>query len=827
MKCEDGKMIKYFLNFKKLNLTLILISFLTLLSINSVGQQSHNLQEINQSQAITPDQPIDNKNPVYLRFEHRIIIAYLLQSTGLSDDKKNTLAHKMENTLNELTKRGVELVEVNSMAEYYKQIKGEWPSTHQLALDLNIIEKKIESQPDYRIKMFYSRDPSLQLKIVSSNLESINYFASLVYKYKIPLVKSLAEFSLKSIHSLADSKVMIPKKMFDFLNQSLNYFNNITNNGFDFESMKMAGNSLIQNLNRTFFIQLFSASEALLNNFMQETEPLIKEVLEKLKGVGLNPGEMRVLEILFKGYFKELSPRAKKLMLNALLELPANSTTFEKFELMIKLADPFFQKSLQLFANAENMSPEMKKIFKTLESSGRPVPWVIAKEIIGKEVERYGLINVSEEPLGVGTQRQYHQAEILRDGKIIKVVVGFIKPDVPLSAEEGGRIMEKLAPLVDNDPIVREFGIPLLKPLIHDSMRLIKQEEKSSFVRNMQTKFYNVYNKVDIESFKEFGMNLKFLVPKIYYPNDGSDLERSELIVQDYVEGDKIDEAIEKNHLTIPNLKKKLVESLIKLWIEEMIFGSGLYHGDLHHGNIKLFVIGKIMQLPIMDYGMVGQVSVKGRSQFMKLGASIELLDANLMTDIFLNLTAEEAPILERDVLLSAIQNKIKNDGRNVSREVDDWIKFVMSIGVSLRSEVKDMMRGYITIKLLKNEVSSDINFAEVAKEMSLKHPIKSATLLGFGSINTPRPNLIEMAGLLSNNSVLLKSEKAKNPFWSTSLTYLLRTHVNELKENTLTDPSDAQLFTQLESKSTNKKFNNEKNNSNLTGQCRSIFLAR
>ena len=177
---------------------------------------------------------------------------------------------------------------------------------------------------------------------------------------------------------------------------------------------------------------------------------------------------MRALEILFKGYFHELSLESKKLMLNALLELPTNATVFEKFQLMVQLADPVFQKCMQLFARTDNMSPKMEKIFQSLESSGREVPWFIAESIMEPELKKYDLIDISKESLGVGTQRVYYVGKLrLPNGELETVVIGILKPDIPRRVDEGERIMKTLAVIVDADPLVQKSGFPKLASFIH------------------------------------------------------------------------------------------------------------------------------------------------------------------------------------------------------------------------------------------------------------------------------------------------------------------------------------------------------------------------
>lgn len=686
-------------------------------------------------------------NNIYFRFEQRLVLAYLLESVGLSDSKKSSLAQRMEKTLKVISERGVEWVEVSSIEEYIQLQKGEWPNTHRLSMDLRVIEKHFEENSSLKVKMYFSKNPVVQKQIISYHIEAAHSFVQTIQSYKIPLLKGLADFSLKSVTSLIEDLRRIPSSMTKTIQQAMAFYQNVSREGIHLEALHNNLEVLSSAVSRPLILHTFVAAESILHRLMGEIEPIINEILTELKGVGLKPGEMRALEILFKGYFHELSLDSKKLMLNALLELPTHATVFEKFQLMVQLADPVFQKCMQLFARTENMSPKIEKIFQSLESSGREVPWFIARSIMESELSKYNLFDISKESLGIGTLRVYHLAKLrLPNGQIKIVVIGYVKPDMSRRVDEGEHIMKTLAPKVDADPLVQESGLPKMTSFIPDTMRFIRRELDTDQVRQWQTRFFKTYRKNDSETFKKNGITLEFLAPAVFEPRSKS----SSLLVQEFVPGEKLDEALLKNEISIPDLKKMVVERLALLWLNELLFGEGLYHGDLHHGNIKMQInVSKIL-FPIIDYGMSGELSLKGRSQFMKLGASIELLDAHLMTEIFLAVSDQSFTRIKYADLLQKIQEKIQNDGVKVSREIDAWIPFVTQLDFKLRPEFMDMMRGYFSIQKLLKEVKSDMSFKVEAKKLALQHPMKGSFLMLMGSVGTPRPTFWKMADLIT-----------------------------------------------------------------------------
>lgn len=695
----------------------------------------------------TPQAMPISTNDIYLSFEQRLVLAYLLESVGLSEQKKISLAQRMEKMLQTVSQRGLEWVEVGSLQEYIDLRKGEWPDTHRLSMDLRVLEKNFAENSNLKAKMYYSKNSEVQKIILNYHAQGISHFVQVLETYKIPLFKALTDFSLKSIKSWTEGLRNVPQALSKVFQQALDLYHVVSRNGINLGTLQHSQEALSSAVTQHLILQSFSAADSFLNSMMNEVEPIVNEILKELQGVSLNPGEMKAMEILFKGYFHELSLDSKKLMLNALLGLPINSSAFEKFQLMVQLADPVFQKCMQLFARTENMSPKVEAIFQSLESSGRKVPWFIVEALMKPELSKYnGLFDISHEPLGVGTERIYYLAKYKEsNGEIKSVVIGILKPDIARRIDEGERILNKLAIKVDSDALVQKSELPKLASFIPDSMRFIRREMNTDVVRGWQRKFIEAYkNKATL---KQSGITLEFFAPQVYEPMGNS----SNLLVQEFVLGDKLDQAISKSAFSVPELKKMAVEQLAHLWLRELLFGDGLYHGDLHHGNIKMFMTStnKIF-LPIIDYGMSGALSAKGRSQFMKLGASIELLDPPLMADIFLSVSDKDFTRIQREELVEKIQEKIKKDGeQHVSRELDDWIKFVARLDLKLRAEFMDMMRGYFTIKRLLKEVKSEMSFSIEAKKMALQHPIKGSLLLLMGSIGTSRPSLWKLAGMM------------------------------------------------------------------------------
>ena len=103
----------------------------------------------------TPVFALPQTQRYYLAFEQRLALSYLLQAAGSSAEDRNTTADRFVRFLEGQSQKKV-LIEVKTFDEFIDRWRGEWPNTHRLDLDLQLLERKQQSGQ----RVFFSKDPA-------------------------------------------------------------------------------------------------------------------------------------------------------------------------------------------------------------------------------------------------------------------------------------------------------------------------------------------------------------------------------------------------------------------------------------------------------------------------------------------------------------------------------------------------------------------------------------------------------------------------------------------------------------------------------------------
>src|SRR5690606_33700497 len=107
------------------------------------------------------------------------------------------------------------------------------------------------------------------------------------------------------------------------------------------------------------------------------------------------------------------------------------------------------------------------------------------------------------------------------------------------------------------------------------------------------------------------------------------------LMVQEMIFGGKLDKESARYQDVVPGLKKAVVEQMARVWAQEVLFGSGFYHSDLHQGNFMLEIREPAIRAHILDFGMGGVISASMQRQVMVLGVGADILSTELIARAF------------------------------------------------------------------------------------------------------------------------------------------------------------------------------------------------
>jgi len=673
--------------FSKLILFIFII--LSSLSYGSVllGHKTQSRHLAAQTEPINVDDSaalIVKQQPIYLDFDERLVVSFVLQSQMQNQETQMAIHSKLRQILTDKLSKPIETIEVKNFEEFLEKSKADWPDTSSLSQDLAIIE----SQPSKPLKRFTSQNPRIQKKINEYRKYKSEYFKDLLVQKSKDRV-----LDVELLSHLASIKSDLQ----------------IESENFDTKKQVLAIKNLFNQSSQSVFTKLIAN--------LDQMGDVIAEQLEK-NNLELNPVFKKILKTIFTEYFKRLSLDSKKQILSSMLSLPINTNDETRFISLVQNSGPIFQKFLQILGAQKDIPQDMLKLFKMLESSVRPVPWVEVNQILTSEKNNYDFISVEQKPLGVGTMAQVHRAKIAVGGKTKSVVMRFIKPRIALRVREDEVILKQIAQILDQDPFLIQSGLPKVSTLIDDITKSVLDELDIHSTVERQIKAQSSYNREFLVKGRRYKNILKTHVPEIYLPRDKS----SELMVQELVFGTKLDKVAEQYMSVEPQLKRLIAESIAKMWIEETFFGKGFYHSDLHQGNFLVSVQDSHIQVNLLDFGMGGFVDRRIQNKFLVLGMALESFDVNFISQSFWDLSILSENTINQDQLKKNIQAKVKSLNRQ-TLPMAEWLGFVMNLGLKMQYEVINLNRGLTIQSQMLLESKSSKNLNSIVRDIVLANP--------------------------------------------------------------------------------------------------------
>lgn len=282
---------------------------------------------------------------------------------------------------------------------------------------------------------------------------------------------------------------------------------------------------------------------------------------------------------------------------------------------------PTFVKLGQLLATRPDLIPlEFSHEFRKLHDQ---VPGVPFAEIEGILAAHFGapLEDVFEDfdrqPLAAASIAQVHRAR-LKNGD--RVVVKVQRPNVDRTIRDDLQILRGLADLVDR--FVPEFRVYNPRGIIAEFGRSMELETNFVVEANNVRRFAaNFANDPDVK------------IPHVYAEYTGR-----RVLVLEMLDGLPLSQtaALEQPGINPEEVLRRGLRAYMK-----MVYGDGLFHGDLHAGNVFLLPNNKI---GLIDFGVVGRLNRKTQSAIANMFLALAEEDYDRLAYIYVDL----APFTER-----------------------------------------------------------------------------------------------------------------------------------------------------------------------------------
>lgn len=410
------------------------------------------------------------------------------------------------------------------------------------------------------------------------------------------------------------------------------------------------------------------------------------------------------MSVFAKNGFRDV---AQKIRLHSFISSWSSSsdtshlTTAERIRLSFEELGPTFIKLGQLMATRPDVIPlDYVNEFRKLQDQIPPVAFEKIEEILNQQFPKgYKKIfsSFSDQCIGSASIAQVHRAT-LEDGT--PVVVKIQKPGVSDIIEDDIRILHLLADLCED--YIPESRIFNPSGMVNEFSRSI----------SLETNFVVEAN--NIKRFQEnFTENDQVKIPNIYLEYCGP-----RVLVMEELAGIPLSQ---KEALEQPGLDRdQLMRTGLRAYFS-MVFRDGLFHGDLHAGNI--FVLGD-NRLGFIDFGMVGRISRKTQSSIACMFMALTAEDYDRLAYEYIemapfnNKTERHALAQDlRSVLSPFFGLSLKNV--NMGKLLLESSRVAAKHHVVLPSELMMFFKSMVTIEGLARMVRDDFDMLPFVKEFA------------------------------------------------------------------------------------------------------------
>lgn len=669
------------------------------------------------------------QKPLFLSYEQRLILSYLMAGAGESSDKQMEIAERFEKAFNEFLRMPVQTVTVSNFAEFLKAYQGEWPNSYSLESDLQLLEKGQMRGPT----VIRGATPQIQSQI-DGFIRNQN--------------KTISEGAMNGVFNQKLAKIT---QMIDAL-----------------IAQYQSGQELDLTNKKPYVEAGFRVAHELLQSHLEVIQKTGEDIAKSGKMTSQDAALSMFMETIFKEYFGRLGLASKKQIISQFLGTNLNSTTAQKFEVMVMNSGPQFQKLLQVVARDAGISEDLLATFKRLESKANPIPAAIVRDLFEAERDRYQWLGYRDTPLGTGTMAQVHQG-VIRNwaGEKTRVVIRFLKPEIEKRIAEDNRILMEIAPLMDNDARFKAAGYPKLEPVVSDLNKTILDELDLEATKGRQRKGKEIYTRDLFFKSPIYRNSIELSVPGIY---DGVPMAGfSKLMVQDMVPGTKLDKEANKYAEVAPDFKRILIEEISRVWLDEVLFKSGFFHSDLHQGNFMVELTEPAIKVSILDFGMGGTIRREMQLDLLLLGAGLELNKANVIVETLWSLSEKDQNKISREDFEKSVLERVAqiNSGKLAWQPLNSWTTWAMDSGLRFPYEFVSLNRGMAILDKSLSDAGSKLNSAIMAKQLASKSfkvlfsdlrakgllSWKDLAKLGWLSINPPA--VVVPAGAQSADALL------------------------------------------------------------------------
>lgn len=341
---------------------------------------------------------------------------------------------------------------------------------------------------------------------------------------------------------------------------------------------------------------------------------------------------------------------------------------------------PTFVKLGQMLSMRDDLlSPAWTTELALLRSNATPVPFErilpVIEQSLGAPAAQF-FVDLEPDPVGSASIAQVHRAR-LHDGRA--VVLKVRRPDIKRKVQADLQLLSQLAQFVEkNLPETRRY----------QPVRIV-EEFRSSMTRELDLA-------IEAHNIERLGRNFRD-EPYVSIPHVHPQWTSEVMNVQEHIDGISAEDvpALERAGLDLRLLAQRGVDNVLKMILED-----GFFQADPHPGNV-IYLPGN--RIAMIDFGMVGRLSVARRNQMIDLLAGFTRHDSEPMVEVLLDWAAEATVDEER---LTADVDEIVADYADlpvqemrIAEVIGRVTTLMRTHGIVLPSDLTLMFKALITLE--------------------------------------------------------------------------------------------------------------------------------
>ncbi len=374
-----------------------------------------------------------------------------------------------------------------------------------------------------------------------------------------------------------------------------------------------------------------------------------------------------------------------------------------RVRLVLEELGPTFIKLGQIASTrADLLPPDWVEEFKKLQDMVPPVPFDEVKKVVETTLKSpigAKFASFESAPVASASIAQVHFAELF-DGS--KVAVKVKRPGIESVIESDISVMHTIAGLLEKYVAASRRYRP--KEVVTEFERVIRNEQDLSVEGVNITRFYNI--------FKD---DAQVQIPQVFW-----DYTTEDVLTMERIYGTPIDE-VETLRSKGVDIKEVAVRGIGVFF--RQVFEHGIFHADLHPGNIFVRDDGAIIYL---DFGIIGRLDHNLRKYLASMLYHLVRADYRRMAAVH-----RDMGLIGEDVNLSEFEEALRDISEPIfGRKLEDidipgllmkLIQTARRFNMTLQPNLLLLQKSMVIIEGVGRQLYPDVNMWEVAKPLIFK----------------------------------------------------------------------------------------------------------